>query len=373
MAFGTVPFITDARLLKHYFDTLATVPFTDEQKRRITGFGNLATMTSVDEGAGRINVTEHCSSAIPAELLFDPVKNRTGARCTVYDHAVNVYGRDPQTGFARRPLDNVGVQYGLAALNSGAITKTQFLELNEKIGGFDHDGNMVTARTSADPAAIRAAYRSGLLLNGGRGLASTPIIDYRAYRDDLAQGDIHIRYTSFATRERLRKANGHVDNHIMLTDDRKWSDSLRAPVLANALAQMDQWLTALTDDTSNDPTIVKVRRAKPADLVDACWTRDDAPQQNRRNGDLWIGPLRRVVSVERCSAGGCGRAGGVRHRQMPAQADCVIRLRGQLYSRRDDEAQPHLSRRCVRLVQARRRTAAADWYVVESRQRHLAA
>ena len=279
LAFGTVPFITDARLLKHYFDTLATAPFTDEQKRRITGFGNLATMTSVDEGAGRINVREHCSPAIPPELLYDPAKNRTGARCTVYDHAVNVYGRDPQTGFARRPLDNVGVQYGLAALNSGAITKTQFLELNERIGGFDRDGNMVTARTSADPAAIRAAYRSGLMLNGGRGLAATPIIDYRAYRDDLAQGDIHIRYTSFATRERLRKANGHVDNHVMLTDDRKWSDSLRAPVLANALAQMDQWLTALTDDTSNDPKIVKVRRAKPVDLVDACWTRDDAPQR----------------------------------------------------------------------------------------------
>jgi Tannase-like family of unknown function (DUF6351) len=41
LAFATVPFITDARLLKHYFDTLATVPFTDEQKRQITGFGNL--------------------------------------------------------------------------------------------------------------------------------------------------------------------------------------------------------------------------------------------------------------------------------------------------------------------------------------------
>ena len=79
----------------------------------------------------------------------------------MYDHAVNVYGRDPKTGFARRPLDNVGVQYGLAALNSGAITQEQFLDLNEKIGGFDDDGNMVAARTVADPVAIRAAYRSG--------------------------------------------------------------------------------------------------------------------------------------------------------------------------------------------------------------------
>ena len=51
------------------------------------------------------------------------MKNPTGARCDVYDHAVNVWGKDPKTGFARRPLDNVGIQYGLGALNSGVITQ----------------------------------------------------------------------------------------------------------------------------------------------------------------------------------------------------------------------------------------------------------
>jgi hypothetical protein len=279
VSFGTIPFITDARLLKHYFDSLAKVPFSDEQKRRITGFGNLATVMSVDDGAGRINAMEHCSDVIPRELVFDALTNPRGARCTVYDHAVNVYGRDPQTGYARRPLDNVGVQYGLAALNSGAITKEQFLDLNEKIGGYDNDGNLAATRTVADASAIDAAYRSRLMLNGGGGLATTPIIDYRAYRDDLPQGDVHIRYTSFSTRERLLKANGYADNHIMLTDDRRWGDSLRAPELANALSQMDQWLTRLTEDTSHDSTIVKLRRARPADLVDACWTRDDTPQK----------------------------------------------------------------------------------------------
>ena len=99
-----------------------------------------------------------------------------------------MYGRDPKTGFARRPLDNVGVQYGLAALNSGTITKAQFLDLNERIGGFDHDGNLVAARSVADPDAIRAAYRSGLMSSGGGGLATTPVIDYRAYLDDDARG-----------------------------------------------------------------------------------------------------------------------------------------------------------------------------------------
>ena len=186
-------------------------------------------MATIDEGAGRIHPTEHCPDVLPQALRYDAVSNPTGARCTVYDHAVNVYGRDPKTGFARRPLDNVGIQYGLAALNSGTISKSQFLELNEKIGGFDHDGNMVAARSVAETDAIRVAYRSGLLNNGGGGLATTPVIDYRAYRDDVPDGDVHVRYHSFSMRERMIKANGHADNHVMLTDDVKRSDSLRAP------------------------------------------------------------------------------------------------------------------------------------------------
>ena len=82
VAFGTVPFITDARLLKHYFDTLATLPYTAEQKRQITGFGNLATMASVDEGAGRIHVTEHCPPALAKNLVYDPAKNPS--RCAMH-------------------------------------------------------------------------------------------------------------------------------------------------------------------------------------------------------------------------------------------------------------------------------------------------
>ena len=114
---------------------------------------------------------------------------------------------------------------------------------------------------------------------GGAGLATTPIIDYRAYLDDAEGGNIHLRYHSFSTRERLQKANGYTDNQVMLTDDRRWGDSLKAPVLRNGLAQMDQWLTKIAEDTSKDSKLTKLRRAKPADLVDACWTRDEHPQK----------------------------------------------------------------------------------------------
>ena len=278
MEFGTVGMISDARLLANYFDKLAAaVTFTDEQQRQIAGLGQLATLKTNSLNPGRITVGEYCS--LPEAMRYDPVKNPTGARCDVYDHAVNVWGRDPKTGFARRPLDNVGVQYGLGALNSGTITKEQFLDLNAKIGGYDNDGKIVSTRTVADLAAVRTAYRMGRMTWGGGGLATTPILDYRAYLDDAPGGNIHLRYHSFSMRERLQKANGYTDNQVMLTDDRRWGDSLKAPVLRQGLAQMDQWLTKIADDTSKDSKLVKLRRAKPADFVDACWTRDEHPQR----------------------------------------------------------------------------------------------
>ena len=36
--------------------------------------------------------------------------------------------------------------------------------------------------------------------------------------------------------------------------------------------KMDEWLTNLSKDTSADPVAKKVVRAKPADLVDSCYT-----------------------------------------------------------------------------------------------------
>jgi Tannase-like family of unknown function (DUF6351) len=276
LAFGTVPMVTDARLLVRYFAS-TTLQYTDDQKRRIAGIGNLATLTQTNLAPGRIRVGEHCPEILPQALRYDPVTNKTGARCDVYSHAANVYGRDPKTGYVRRPLDNVGVQYGLAALTAGVISMEQFLNLNERIGGFDNDGNTVATRTKADAKAIEAAYRSGRLTNGGLGLASTPIIDYRGYMDDDADGDIHVRYHSFSMRERLRAANGHIDNHVMLIEDNRYGGySLRSPALLDALRQMDAWLTAMRN-APDDTRLGRLRRARPKSLVDACWTRDAMP------------------------------------------------------------------------------------------------
>jgi len=273
---GTIPFITDARLLNHYFGQTATVAFTEEEQRAITGFLVLNTMGNVARNAGRIAPDEFCPDVLPEALRHDPVTNPSGARCDVYDHAVTVYGRDPQTGFARRPLDNVGVQYGLRALNAGVITPAQFLDLNDLIGGYDHDGRFRAERTLADPAALRAAYETGRVTHGGGGLATIPIIDYRGYSDDVERGDVHVRYHSFSMRDRLLRANGRADNHIMLVEDNRYGlYSMASPVTQAALGQMDAWLTALAEDETDDPRIDRVVRAKPADLVDACWSRGE--------------------------------------------------------------------------------------------------
>src|SRR3989442_15822162 len=102
----------------------------------------------------------------------------TGVRCALYDHMVNTLGRDPVTGFARRPIDNVGVQYGLGALSSGAITKQQFLDLNQNIGGYDNHGNPVSTPTAGGGAALEIAHPTGRGTYGGAGVRKKPIIEY---------------------------------------------------------------------------------------------------------------------------------------------------------------------------------------------------
>lgn len=282
VGFATIHFITDARLLNHYFNVVAPDRFKPEQQRRVTGFLNLETMPNVAVGAGRISPFEFCPppSVLPLSERYDPITNPTGARCDVYDHTLNVYGRDPITGFARRPLDNVGIQYGLGALNDGAISVDQFLDLNERIGGYDKDANYIPQRTSADLVAVAAAYQTGRLTYAGNGLGEIPIIDYRSYNDDAPGGDIHIRYHSFTMRERLRKANGTYDNQVMLVEKSPFGlYDTKSPVLSAAINQMDRWLDNLSQDKSGDPPIVKIVRAKPADLQEGCWTRDSKPVQ----------------------------------------------------------------------------------------------
>ena len=280
VGFAAINFITDAWLLDTYFNSKAAVPWSAEQMRRVTGFLLYETAPNVAGGAHRIDPkpgTTSCA-AVPGEKRYDAVSNPRGVRCTVYDHTVNVYGRDPATGFALRPLDNVGIQYGLGTLNASGISVDQFLDLNEKIGGFDRDATIVPQRTVADLSAARAAYQTGRLTSGRGGLASVPIIDFRDYNDALPGGDIHVRYHSFSMRKRLDKANGRHDNQVMVVNDNRFGlYSTANPLLREAILKMDRWITAIKADTRDIREIDKVVQNKPADVQDGCYSRDPTP------------------------------------------------------------------------------------------------
>ncbi len=206
----------DAHLLMHYFTAVDAAGFTEAQQVAVSGYSSLKAFVDAANQAQRTDPlpdrhdidgyqSARWNKAVPEALRYDPVRNPRGARPTVFDAAKNVYGTDPATGFALRPYDNTGVQYGLSALNAGVITVRQFLDLNERVGGFDQDANYVAARSMGDEQAIRRAYQTGLTLGANGGLRSIPIVD-NATSNEAER--YHYGWFHFALRERLRKAGG---------------------------------------------------------------------------------------------------------------------------------------------------------------------
>jgi hypothetical protein len=209
---------------------------------------------------------------------------------THWNDAVNVYGRDPKTGFARSTWDNVGVQYGLKALLDHHITPAEFLDLNASIGGWKEpqdtvqEGcpyvtaacpsdidvwsarninpagpNGVAPRTKGSVKAMRAAYRSGLVFDGG---IDIPIIDWRHYLD--AELDMHNARQSFAARLRMLEHDGDASNQVIwYTDARPARAFDQTPM---ALAVMDQWLANIKAHPE-----LGVAGNKPPEAVDSCF------------------------------------------------------------------------------------------------------
>lgn len=314
---ATIFTVADARLLHNYFTEVNAESFTRNQQTAIAGFGSWASIANLSRGAARLDPIYQFDTS-PEEqggeisdsqlenLRYHP-GNPTGIRATVYDHTVNVYGRVDGAQSAQRPLDNVGVQYGLAALNDNVITSQQFIDLNRDIGGFDRDMNHVPFRHRADAQASRRALQSGRILYGGAGLASTPIIDYRSYTDHAENGDIHMIVHQFSTRARLRAANGHSDNQVMQVGG-QWGFTEDSPDMGKLFREMDRWIVAIkSDDTDMDPS-QKVVANKPASLTEACWdntgdTRVKIVQEQTFNGDSRCNELYPAYPTPRIAAG----------------------------------------------------------------------
>jgi hypothetical protein len=209
----------------------------------------------------------------------------------------------------------VGVQYGLSALKSGAITPEQFLDLNANVGSWKASKDMVqegcpfilalcatqppdvwSARNmnlspdgGATPAPRRegnmeaghAAYRSGMVF---RGKLDIPVIDWRHYLEPYL--DMHNSHQSFAARQRLLNYDGDASNQLIwfTAAPPPGSTTPRFDQTPQAFLVLDRWI----ENIQANPEL-SVAQNKPADATDACF--DAAGQQLAAGAGVWSGIL----------------------------------------------------------------------------------
>jgi hypothetical protein len=218
---------------------------------------------------------------------------------TYWDDLVTIFGVDPKSnkGYARRTWDNVGVQYGLTALLSGQISKSEFIALNAKVGGFiapddmvqegfpfgsqdpqDFDvwsarngtaslGLPVAPRTEADLGAVQEAYYRGLVFLGD---IDHPTITIMPYLEP--QLDMHNAKQPFAIRERMLEAKGEADNHLIWAISSEGADFY--PAVGLAFDTLAAWLDS---------------KKKPVDALDRCYTA--GLSLTAEGPDAWSGAL----------------------------------------------------------------------------------
>jgi hypothetical protein len=235
----------------------------------------------------------------PEWQIMDPPGVKDTVKWTHWDDLRNVYGVGAD-GYARVPWDNVGVQYGLAALKDGAITPAEFLDVNAKVGSWKDPAGMVqegcpyepqtcsdpaqfdpwsarnmrlspdggvtpAPRRTGDPRAIRAAFTSGIVFTGR---IDIPIIDWRHYLED--QLNMHNAHQSFASRQRMLNYDGNASNQVIwFTDARPAAIFDQTP---EALSVMDAWLTNLRTNPWRG-----VAGNKPPLAVDRCFDTQGTP------------------------------------------------------------------------------------------------
>lgn len=270
--------VAECRLLTNYYASdintwgWTLFPFFKETATRralVNGFGpdtcpawSMGFVSKIESGnASNCGFNEQANKS----NVFNRITKPDGVRCDIFQTNVNLLGKRPGTQEAQRPLDNVGVQFGFVPLNKGTITVKEFLDLNEKIGGFDRDGIQQAGRTEADPDALWRVYAGGFLNQfKSPGLANVPIITQRANAD--ATLDIHDTLQDLIIRERLQKANGRSDNQIIWAQ----GSGTKVDYQSASLELLNQWLDNMASDPAPASTD-KVVRNKPAGANDACW------------------------------------------------------------------------------------------------------
>ena len=263
--------VNDCHLLRHYFGSGGN-GFTTTQQAAVMDVRDPGVCTAWDLSFAPVGIPSRVSNCNLQGTAFAAMVYPNGpVRCDLQDYQSAIWGFRPTDGFARSPFANVGVQYGLTALNSGAITPEQFVALNQGIGGTDIDLNFTAARTQPDTVADSIAYRTGQVTNGTQ-LANVPIIDLRG--SEHLFNDIHTDYHSYVMRARLDAANGGHGNQLIWTWDAALVPTNIGPPPSIALKSfltMDSWLSTMESDTRNIPLAQKVLDDKPATTTDECF------------------------------------------------------------------------------------------------------
>src|SRR6185503_17076278 len=130
------------------------------------------------------------------------------------------------------------------------------------------DANPTVARTDTQPAGhdipswdgagpLGNAYRSGMI-NEANNLDQTAIIDCRG----PDPGAFHDAYRAFAVRARLDREHGNHANQLI------WEGPVAlmgdAQCLKNSIIDMDRWLSAVEQDSSDVPVAEKLTADKPS-------------------------------------------------------------------------------------------------------------
>ena len=256
---------TNCRGLLNYWNSAAGAGWTDAQKLAVTGHATTGTCFGFTFFDGVDDPNRGCAAAIPVADRWSP-SNPDGLRCTIADMVKNVYGTDSEGRGLRVEPDNVGVQYGLAALEEGTITVDQFVSLNSSVGGMDVDGNRTAARSEASVDAIERAFATGRINLMTGGLETIPVIEIRPYTDPT--GDFHERYRSAIIRERMLNAWGDAGTHVNWTgpNNQQRTDAMRRL----ALTQLEQWLDNL-EAAGGPGDRARTIAARPAQLTDGCF------------------------------------------------------------------------------------------------------
>ncbi|WP_455209654.1 DUF6351 family protein [Kaarinaea lacus] len=225
-----------------------------------------------------------------------------GIKWTHWNDLGNIYPQD-ENGLAPNTIDNVGVQYGLHALRTGAITPQEFLDLNACVGGWKSPQDMVLGyypwdpnadpatfdpwdqrnmnlsplckfglpapRTEGSVAAMNTAYNSGHVFQGELDI---PVFDIRFYLEPIL--DMHHSHESFAARARMIEAKGHADNQVIWflacdLDPIYLNEQCSYDPTGDVLEILDDWLAK-----SNGKSSQQVIKRKPAAAMDACFSED---------------------------------------------------------------------------------------------------